>query len=124
MTQSATRKAAVVWTVAILAACSVPGPALPQTPGLPLSVDKWVHVGMFLGFGALWSLAAPGRAWTVLAAGLAYAVAIEVWQGALPIGRSPDPYDAVADAVGLVAGLALAAWARRRGNDPGGGVSG
>ena len=120
-------KAAIAWTVAIGVACSLPGSTIPDSP--VLGVDKWVHAGLFLGFGALWSLAAPGRAWAVLAAGLAYAVAIEVWQGALPIGRSPDPYDALADAVGLVAGLGLAAWARRRpgmdrGNDPEGPVSG
>ena len=120
---SATRLA-VLWTVAILVACSVPGPALPEAPETPLSVDKWVHVAMFLGFGVLWALAAPGRGWAVFGAGVAYAVGIELWQGALPIERSPDPFDALADVVGLVAGLGLAAWVRRgRSNDPGGGVS-
>ncbi len=116
---------AVLWTVAILIACSVPGPALPETPQLSLSIDKWIHVAMFIGFGGLWSLAAPGRGWAVFAAGVAYAVGIELWQGALPIGRSPDPFDALADVVGLVAGVGLAALARRRrpSNDPRSGVS-
>ena len=117
---------ASLWTLAIAVACSLPGSSIPTSPALPLSIDKWVHVLMFLGFGGLWTLAAPRRAWAVLAAGLAYAVGTEVWQGALPIGREPDPLDALADAAGLVAGVGLAAWWGRRAasNDPDGGVSG
>ena len=116
---------AIAWTVAILVACSLPGSSIPDSPVLPLSIDKWVHAVMFLGFGSLWLTALPGRGWAVFAAGVAYAVAIEVWQAALPVGRSGDPYDALADVVGLMIGLALAAWLHQRAasNDPEGGVS-
>ena len=112
---------ALLWTVGILVACSLPGSAVPESPVLPVTIDKWVHVFMFLGFGSLWSAAAPGRGWAVFGAGVAYAVGIELWQGALPIGRSPDPLDALADVAGLAAGLGLAAWVRRRGGQRSGG---
>ena len=116
---------AVAWTVLIVVACLVPGSSLPGVTFVPFSVDKWVHVGMFVGFGALWLAACPGRTWAVVGWGLALAVAIEVWQGALPIGRSPDPFDALADAVGLALGVGLALAVRRaaEGNDGGGPVS-
>lgn len=102
----------VLWTLGILAACSIPGRELPAAPIAGL--DKVAHVVLFAGFGWLWARALPARraAWAgLLGAGLAYAVFTEWYQGLLPLGRSADPYDALADALGLVLGLLLA---RRR----------
>ena len=106
------RALAVAWSLAILAACSVPGEDLPDVD-LPLSPDKWVHVGLFIGFGWLW-LRAGARVGAVAVGGLAFAVGTEVWQSALPLGRSGDPLDALADAAGLA--LALGVFRLRAGN--------
>ncbi len=100
---------ALVWSVLILVLCSVPGESIPVDASL-LSLDKWVHAGLFAAFGALWLRARPGRGWAIFALGVAFGVGIEIWQGALPIGRSADVLDAVADVVGLVAGLGAQTW--------------
>lgn len=104
------RAAAVAWTVAIFAACSIPGDALPRAP--IVSADKIVHVVMFAVFAVLWIRAAPGRGWTILAAAVAFAVGIEVWQQLPLVGRTADPWDAVADVLG--AALGLGGWSARR----------
>lgn len=98
---------AIAWTVAVLAACSIPASQLSPPTFLPFSFDKWVHVGMFVVFGLLWTRARPDRLWLVFVAGVAFGVGIEIWQGLLPIERMPDPLDAAADVVGLLIGIAL-----------------
>ncbi|WP_412063644.1 VanZ family protein [Rubrivirga sp. IMCC45206] len=109
---------AVLWTVLVVVGLSIPGEAVPPREMLPFAADKWVHAGMFLGIGALWLQALPGRTWAVLVGGLVFAVASEIWQSIPMIGRYSDPLDVAADAVGLVVGVALAAWlARRASND-------
>ena len=46
----------------------------------------------------------------VLLAGITYGLLIEIWQGVMPINRSFDLYDALADTVGTIIGIGLA-WA-------------
>ena len=104
---------ATLWSVAILAACLVPGSQIHPPAFLPFTMDKWVHLGMFLGFGALWLHARPERTREVLAAGVAYGIGIEILQGLLPIERSADPLDAAADVVGLLIGVGLVVAVRR-----------
>ena len=111
---------ALAWALVIWVACSVPSPEAP-VGFLPLSFDKWVHVGLFAVLGFLWARAVPGRTWQVLIGGIAFGVAIELWQGLPLVGRTPDAADALADAVGVV--LGLGAW-RWRSNDPAEEVSG
>lgn len=93
------RLPAVLWTLGVLASCLAPGVYVPDVP--ILSVDKLVHVGLFLVFGLLWLALYPARRVAVVAWGLGLAVAIEVLQQTLPIGRSGEVFDAAADAVGL-----------------------
>lgn len=115
---------AVAWSVLILVACSIPGSELPDSA--LLSHDKVGHFALFFGFGWLWLRVAPGRVGTVLAAGIGYAIGSEAWQAALPLNRSGDVYDVVADVAGLLAGLAVRVWQTRGrsgaasgpGNDP------
>lgn len=107
------RRLAIAWTVLIAVACTIPGNQVPDLELRLFSPDKIVHVLMFLGFGALWMRAAPDRPGAVVAGGVAFALAIEVWQTVLPIGRFGDPYDALADFVGLAIGVALGLWRRR-----------
>ena len=103
---------ALAWTLGILLACSIPGPALPSegAPGL----DKVAHAALFAGFALLWLRAAGlHRVGAVALAGIVYAVFTEVYQGWLPWERSPDPYDALADVLGVVAGIGVALGHRR-----------
>lgn len=106
------RALAIAWSLAVLAAFSIPGDDLPQF-GPAFAPDKWVHVGLFAVLGALW-LRAGARPWAVFAGGVAFSVATEVWQTVLPIGRYGDPYDALADTAGLLLALGLAAYRQRR----------
>lgn len=96
--------AALAWTLVIFAGCSIPGNGLP--PSLTTG-DKLMHVAIFLGFGFLWFQAGYG-AWTVLLAGIGYGMLIEIWQGIMPIDRSFDLYDALADTIGTILGIGLA----------------
>ncbi len=97
------RVLAVLWTVLIVAACSIPGRDLPEMDVVGL--DKLVHFTLFAGLGWLWMRALhrplKKRMWRVLTAGLAFAVLTELYQGLLPFDRIPDPYDALANALGL-----------------------
>ncbi len=99
------RLPAVLWTLGLLASCLVPGVYVPNVP--ILSVDKLVHIGLFLVFGLLWLALYPARRGAVVVWGLGLAVAIEVLQQTLPIGRSGEVFDAVADALGLALAVGL-----------------
>lgn len=105
---------ALLWSLFVLAVCSIPGDDIPSTDFLPLSHDKWVHAGLFFGVGWLWLRAVPRKLWVIAAGGVAFGIGIEIWQMLLPIGRSAELLDAVADAVGLAAGLWLGTHFRRR----------
>jgi hypothetical protein len=99
-------------------------PASDVPSGFPGS-DKLVHVAVFAALALTGRLAGLPRAGLV--AGLvAYAVGSEVLQGLLPLGRSPDVVDVLADGMGV----ALGVWASidfrsrpdgrtRRGSPPG-----
>lgn len=98
---------ASLWTLVILAACTVPGKNLPDVQFF--SLDKWIHAGMFLVLAVLW-LAVPtfSRRWpTVLLAGVAYGAFTEIYQGWLPWDRTPDSLDFLANCVGLATGVLL-----------------
>lgn len=103
---------AILWTIGIVAACSIPAPSL--TPIEPaLNADKAIHFGLFMGFGVLWmrALCPPSgdalgplrwSALYVLGGGLLFAVGTEVYQHVLPLHRMGDPYDALANGGGLL----------------------
>ncbi len=103
------KTAATLWTVLILALCSIPGTELPEVD--LLSADKIGHFLMFAGFGYLWSWALGGAsrrtARRVFLFGLLCAVGSEIYQGILPIGRDPSAADAVANVAGLITGIFL-----------------
>ncbi len=100
---------ALVWTLGILAACSIPGKDLPDIN--LASFDKIAHFVVFAGFGWLWMRVLQGslsrRTGYVLASGLAYAALTEVYQGLLPFDRTPDPNDALANALGLLTAVLI-----------------
>lgn len=108
-----TRTVAVVWSLIIVALCSIPGNSIP--PLEILTFDKVGHFGMFFLGALIWMRAWPGEMRRVLAAGLAFAALTEVYQGAIPLlGRFADVYDFLANALGLITGLTLWWWWKQR----------
>lgn len=86
-----------------------PGPDLPAGPAVSDKVEHAVIfavlalTGRFAGFGAQRLFG-----WLI-----GYAVLSEVLQAALPIHRDGDWHDVVADTIGIVLGLGLAALVAR-----------
>lgn len=100
------------WALLIFALCSIPGHSVPDLT--LFTFDKLGHFGMFFIGALLWLRTWPERLGTVFAAGLAFSVGTELYQGLVPLlGRSADPFDVLADVLGLVVGLGLALWLRR-----------
>lgn len=102
------RRAALPLALAlgVLVLCSIPGASLPRVR--LLTVDKLAHIIMFAGLGWAWLRAYPDRPRWVLLGGTVFAVLTEVWQSTLPIGRTGEVADAVADVIGLA--MAAGAW--------------
>lgn len=103
--------------LSVFIACALPGHDLPEVD--VINFDKFVHVGMFaiLGWFLLHALgpAVKRRIGLALLLGVAYGTLIEVYQAVMPIGRSGDVIDAVADALGiLLAIIAFTIYNRRR----------
>lgn len=109
---------AVLWTAAILGGLSLPPSSL--SPAQPiLGFDKLIHAVLFGVFGLLWMrvLCPPETAemWPSLrwrggqlfGMGVLFAGGTEVYQHVIPVRRMSDPYDALADAVGLLIGILL-----------------
>lgn len=107
------RLLAVFWTIGILLVVTIPTGTVPEVDSA-LGLDKIVHAVLFGGFGILWlrGLCPPGeeglssgvawRAPVVLAVGILFALATEVYQHVAPIERVGSTYDAAADLVGLL----------------------
>ena len=114
MSRTLSHVVALGWTLGILLACSLPGSSIP-TPSMGL--DKVAHFVLFAGLGVAWmaALASPlrRRAYLVLTLGTLYACFTEVYQGWLPWEREPDPFDALANVLGLAVGVLLYFLRRR-----------
>ncbi|HEY9254653.1 MAG TPA: VanZ family protein [Stenotrophomonas sp.] len=98
--------------VAVIAVCLGPPPQIPE---LPSNSDKAEHflTYVLLAFGAV-QLFATRRALAWAGLGLVLlGVGIEVAQGLLTVDRSADPFDALANTLGVLAGL-LSARTRAR----------
>jgi VanZ family protein len=102
-----------VGIVAVFVVCLLPAPDLPQ---LPEGGDKVEHfLAYFLLAGAAAQLHAQRvTLWRPALGLLLMGILIEILQGMLTTTRSADVADALADAAGVVAGLALA-WTPVRG---------
>ncbi len=103
--------------VAVIVVCLGPPPAMPQ---MPRNTDKAEHFLTYVGlaFCAV-QLFATRRALLWAGFGLVLlGVGIEFAQGAFTVDRSADPFDALANTLGVIAGLSLVAtpareWALR-----------
>lgn len=98
---------AIVWTIIMLLGCLTPHKDLPGE--LVTFNDKFMHVVIFAPFALLWILAGF-RMSSILIAGILFGGVIEALQYILPINRSADWIDLLADAVGTVVGVFMA-WA-------------
>lgn len=103
---------ACAWTLFILVVCWTPQNRLPvnenRVPILKLiHADKMVHATVFAVFGALWmhALGTERRAAWVVLAGVLLAIVTEAGQGLMPIGRTADLLDALADMAGTAASV-------------------
>jgi VanZ family protein len=101
-----------VWPV-LLAACIVAASSLsmPEMPVGLWNADKLVHFAVF-GLLATATVRVPAlarRAWLAVLLVSLFGAADEVHQGFTP-GRSPDPYDWLADTLGAL--VAVAAYTR------------
>jgi len=120
MTQTTYLASAILWSLGIVVAYSLPGSALPAPPDL-IGWDKVAHFGLFAGFGFLWMrvlhplrdgdprATVPRRMLGFLAISLCLAAGGEVYQSFLP-ERTPDPYDAIANALGVCTTVFLFRW--------------
>ena len=120
------RRTLLPWgaTLLLLTLCLLPRSWMPRGEASPRKIphlDKVVHFGMFAGFGLLWACAGRSpvptrsRVAGVLAVAFALAVSTEITQGLPQIARDPDPFDALADAVGSVVGVGVVvAWSAGR----------
>lgn len=92
--------------LAVIVVCLGPPPRIPE---LPSNSDKAEHflTYVFLAFGAV-QLFATRRALTSAGVGLVLlGIGIEVAQGLFTVDRSADPFDALANTLGVLAGLLL-----------------
>jgi len=99
------RGAFVVTTLVSLAVLFAP-PS--DVPAAPPGVDKVVHLSLFLALALTARWAGVGRQVTAVTL-LVYAAVSEVLQGTDLVGRDAELLDWVADATGVLLGVAL--WA-------------
>lgn len=71
------------------------------------------NIALFVPFGLLGALLLHRRIWLAIVAGLAISVFVELVQGAFLPGRTSSVWDVVANTLGTVIGVALAALVRR-----------
>ncbi|MCU0340091.1 MAG: VanZ family protein [Spirosomaceae bacterium] len=96
---------ALAWSLVILGLCSLPGKDVPD-----LGWDKLHHFGAFGIMSALWYWAKPQHPWAVVRGLTLYGFFIEIWQHVLPIGRTFDLWDGIADALGVIVAIPIAKW--------------
>jgi hypothetical protein len=110
--------AAVLWTLAILTVCWLPGELVQEVEGeSPLfkipHLDKLIHWGIFAGFALLWlRLGESRRRYAgVILAGVGLAALTEVVQALVPpIHRDGEIGDFLTDSLGVITGIAVAHW--------------
>jgi VanZ family protein len=111
--------AAAGWTILMIIGSSIP--SIPREVAPLFAYDKILHFIEYAGFAWLWGLLARaafpgmlrGRIWLmIILLGAVWGALDEVYQGM--IGRSRDPFDWVADTVGVCVAQAVQEWLARR----------
>ncbi len=99
-----------VWVLLILAVIVVCLGPPPDMPDMPENTDKAEHFLTYVGL-SFWAVQLFATRRALLWAGFGLVllgVGIEFAQGAFTVHRSADPFDALANTLGVVAGLSLA----------------
>ncbi len=99
-----------VWVLLILAVIVVCLGPPPDMPDMPENTDKAEHFLTYVGL-SFWAVQLFATRRALLWAGFGLVllgVGIEFAQGAFTVDRSADPFDALANTLGVVAGLSLA----------------
>lgn len=98
-----------LWLLAIAAVIAVCLGPPPRIPDLPSGSDKVEHFLAYflLAWGAVQLFARPRALWLAAIGLVALGIGIEFAQGALTTDRMADPRDALANSVGVAAGMAL-----------------
>jgi hypothetical protein len=106
-----------VFAVVVLISLAVLFAPASDVPSAPPGVDKLVLVGLFaaLGISGRWAGIAPRALAPLL---LVYAAVSEVLQGLAVLDRSVSLADWIADAVGVLVGLAVWELVARRSASP------
>jgi hypothetical protein len=104
----------VLWIIFIFLLCSTPGQYIPEFGWMALlSLDKWVHAGIFFVLCVLFFLFAfkrkQNKAYLFLyvVAGVLYGISLELMQAAWFSNRSFDYLDMLANALGCFIALAM-----------------
>ena len=82
---------------------SIPG--LGHERHLVFSPDKFAHFGGFLILAILWLRVYPGSIVRIIVYGVLFAILSEVYQHVMPINRTFDLADILADLGGLLVGV-------------------
>lgn len=93
---------AIGWTIVILIGCLTPHDQIPEV--LTDISDKLEHMAIFALFTLLWAEAGM-RVNLTLLIGILFGALIEVLQYVLPINRSADWGDLLADTIGAIVGV-------------------
>jgi VanZ family protein len=105
--------ARAAFAVAILVSLVVLFTPASGVPTAPPGTDKLVHVAVFTALAGTGRWAGAGTA-RLTAALVLYAAGSELIQGLAPLARSASLADWIADAAGILLGLALWAFLARR----------
>jgi TRAP-type uncharacterized transport system fused permease subunit len=102
-------KLAFVWALIILALCAIPGQYIPSVSFLELlSIDKWVHAGIFFVLFSLISIyihahkRSPLWLWIFFGLCVLYGIMLEYMQATVFSNRSADWQDMVANSFGAL----------------------
>lgn len=102
---STTKTIAWLWSLLIIILCSIPAKSIPDAP--IAGFDKIVHVGLFVIWSILWLLATQGKIIQIIVLGVIFGIGIEIYQQLMPLHRTFDWWDALADAVGILLGYLI-----------------
>jgi VanZ family protein len=109
------RAAPIVWAALVIALHAIPGKDLPDAPLLSLfQFDKFIHAALFGVLAWLIMCSLPNvqhntrKRWIgVFTACVLFGIGLEFAQQHCFAERSADVYDAIADAIGSLAGLII-----------------
>ncbi len=95
---------ALIFTILVLVVSLIP---LPDLDDDLQRQDKTVHILLFLSLFLVWNKAFPTKKAAVFLLLFFYGMVLEILQTTLPVNRSFDWYDIIADAVGLITGWSI-----------------